>query len=99
MLVQGCGVGGTCRKLNKPSLFGQKVEDAENSTLIDHTKADEVVSQEVAKITQDFDTNPLLATDSRRIASTTEASQNTNTNSLMQIFNNYKINSNNNTIY
>ena len=32
--LQGCGEGGTCRKLNKLSLFGKKVDDVENSTLI-----------------------------------------------------------------
>ena len=79
--LQGCS-SGTCKKTNKPSLFGEKI-DTENTTLIDHTKANEVVSDEMSKITQDFETNPLLASGSTRISSGTEASQNTNNNNLM----------------
>ena len=79
--LQGCN-NGTCQKTNRPSLFGQKV-DNENNTLIDHTRADQVVSQEISNITQDFETNPLLARGSTRSSSAVEGPQ----NNLTQQFN------------
>ncbi len=78
--MQGCS-NGTCKKTNKPSLFGQQI-DSNNTTLVDHTKANQVVTDEMYRITQDYETNPLLASGSTRISSGTEASQNTNTNNL-----------------
>tara|TARA_B100001057_G_scaffold472862_1_gene536603 strand:+ start:386 stop:2563 length:2178 start_codon:yes stop_codon:yes gene_type:complete len=74
---------GSCKQVPSDQYYYTKV-DAENNTLIDHTMADQVTSQEIANITQDFETNPLLATGSTRISSSTEAAQNTNNNNLMQ---------------